>query len=390
MAYLTGLIIKVAERCNLNCSYCYMYNHVDQSFRSRPKFMTTCTFERLVGRIREHQAQSQCASVLKLVFHGGEPMLIDVSDFAAMLECARSQLGESVALAMQTNGTLVTDRWLDVLRAYQVHVGISIDGRASDHDRFRVFHDGRGSHHAVISGVKRITAAGLRPSALCVINPECCGVDVYRYIRSLGFATLDLLLPDRSHDEPRWFHCRSTTPVADFLIPVFDEWYTTDDERIRIRLFEALLRSIRGGQAGMEGFGRRGTQYLVIDTDGSMHGNDALKVCAPELSNSRLNIHDHSFEELRTGAPLIYMLTAEGLPTASQCKSCPEVSVCGGGPPPGRYSAHKGFNNPSVWCADLRRLIAHIRATVPRDWASVASGPPAGLPEPIPELIPWQ
>src|SRR5262245_10284012 len=50
-----------------------------------------------------------------------------------------------------------------------------------------------------------------------------------------------------------------------------------------------------------------------------------------------------------------------GLPTPDNCRSCPEETTCGGGYLPHRYSNARGFNNPSVWCADLLKLFQHIR-----------------------------
>ena len=32
----TSFLVKVASRCNLNCSYCYMYQHADQSWKKKP------------------------------------------------------------------------------------------------------------------------------------------------------------------------------------------------------------------------------------------------------------------------------------------------------------------------------------------------------------------
>jgi uncharacterized protein len=43
------------------------------------------------------------------------------------------------------------------------------------------------------------------------------------------------------------------------------------------------------------------------------------------------------------------------------------LSVCGGGLYPHRYRAGAGFRHPSVYCADLTKLIAHVRGRVLND-----------------------
>jgi uncharacterized protein len=47
-----------------------------------------------------------------------------------------------------------------------------------------------------------------------------------------------------------------------------------------------------------------------------------------------------------------------------QCSHCPVRHVCGGGFLPDRYSKATGFNNPSVYCADLMKVITHIQNRV--------------------------
>ena len=36
--------------------------------------------------------------------------------------------------------------------------------------------------------------------------------------------------------------------------------------------------------------------------------------------------------------------------------------VCGGGYLPHRYGAGNGYRNPTIYCADYRKLIPHIRS----------------------------
>jgi uncharacterized protein len=45
------------------------------------------------------------------------------------------------------------------------------------------------------------------------------------------------------------------------------------------------------------------------------------------------------------------------------------VKICGGGYFPHRYSAKNGFANPSVYCADLKKMISAVMTTVNADLA---------------------
>src|SRR4051794_2027293 len=66
-APFTEFVVKVASRCNLACDYCYVYESVDQTWRSQPRLMTESTFTSLCHHISEHIGNI----VPSLVFHGG-------------------------------------------------------------------------------------------------------------------------------------------------------------------------------------------------------------------------------------------------------------------------------------------------------------------------------
>ena len=90
---VVSLVVKVAERCNLNCSYCYMYNHADQSYLRRPAFMSEEVFQQLLTRVYEYCERRQ-KHRMSLVFHGGEPMLMGTARFRKFTNLARERLGE--------------------------------------------------------------------------------------------------------------------------------------------------------------------------------------------------------------------------------------------------------------------------------------------------------
>ena len=57
-------------------------------------------------------------------------------------------------------------------------------------------------------------------------------------------------------------------------------------------------------------------------------------------------------------------LSAFPLLSATTCRACPIVDVCGGGLLAHRFSVDGDFTMPSVYCADLYRLVSHVRARV--------------------------
>ena len=98
---------------------------------------------------------------------------------------------------------------------------------------------------------------------------------------------------------------------------------------------------------------------MVIETDGGYQQVDSLKVAYDGAPETGMNVFYHSLDLV---AQHPAMLAREhGLAGLCRtCQECPVVSSCGGGLYTHRYRAGSGFANPSVYCADLFRLIWHI------------------------------
>jgi uncharacterized protein len=361
---INSLVVKIAERCNLNCSYCYMYNHEDKSYLSRPRFMGEEVFSQLLLRIREYCDHH--SSKMSIVFHGGEPTLIGAKKMGEMANNARQVLGERLAdIGMQTNAILIDEDWIDVVRQQDIRVGVSLDGPAEVHDAVRVDHGGRGSHAATVNGLKLLQQAGLLEGVLCVVNPQHSGPNIYRYFRSIGLQRVNFLLPDVTHEsKKRLYGQYSGTPVADYLIPIFDEWFNENNPDVKVGLFWGLISSMMGGGGDTDAFGNPLMSYLIIETDGTIHALDTLRVCEEDIAKSGLNLFEHGFDDLNRGLPLVYHLVNEGIALSKKCQACVEKDVCGGGYLPHRYARANGFDNPSAWCEDILKLLTHIRARI--------------------------
>src|SRR5579871_5479542 len=99
------VVVKVAERCNLNCSYCYMFNGGDVSYRRRPALMSVATADSLVTRVAAH-CRRHDLSRFAFVLHGGEPLLARPPFYRHLVDAARRTLpaGVAITFALQTNG----------------------------------------------------------------------------------------------------------------------------------------------------------------------------------------------------------------------------------------------------------------------------------------------
>ena len=362
------LIVKVASRCNLNCSYCYVYNKGDDTWRRQPRVMSSETVEALMHTVRRH-CERHGLEWFVFHFHGGEPMLCGPAFFVDFVAAARRVLEPAVRprFMMQTNGTLLDDEWCRLLNELEIGYGISIDGPEAIHDRNRVDHAGRGSYRQVRAGIEAMmrAAAGTnnRHGVLTVIDLAADPIASYEHLKELGVHSADFLLPDSTIDQPPPGFAPGETPYADWLIPIFDRWFAERPMPIRLRLFELIVAQILGSSRKVDYLGAGANEMLFIETDGGIAPSVILNICSPGITDVGANVFTHELDDVLQ-AELVQQYHLSGQRLCGTCRACPVSEICGGGYLPHRYSAHNGFDNPSVYCADLMKLITHVRCAV--------------------------
>jgi uncharacterized protein len=358
-----NFVLKVASRCNLNCSYCYVYNRGDSSWRKRPKLMPDEVYLATLERIRRHCEQSG-QQTAQIAFHGGEPCLAGPDRLDWWCTTAEDVLSSTVDLrfAIQTNGTLLDERWTRVFRTHRFEVGVSMDGPREIHDRERVTHAGRGSYDAVARGLGLLRDGGVPFGVLAVVPLGADGIEVHRHFLGLGVEWIDYLLPQLTYETVGPVRAEyGPTPGADFLLPILEHWWADESVRVRIRLMWTMARLILGGESRLDMLGNPPLRYLFVEGDGSIEGLDVLRVCEHGLADTGLNVRSHNFADVASLDELHSQAIFTGVPLPSGCRACPEAATCGGGYLSHRYSRARGFDNPSVWCADLLLLFGRLR-----------------------------
>lgn len=149
----SGVYLNPTERCNLDCTYCYLPSQQ----RSRGSHMPTEKLITALGTLRDYFRSVMPEGRLpRAIFHGAEPLMNRDAVFAAI-----EHFGDDFAFGIQTNGTLLDDRALDFLTARNISIGLSLDGPlAAITDATRQTWGGKSVHDKVLTAMEKLRGYG--------------------------------------------------------------------------------------------------------------------------------------------------------------------------------------------------------------------------------------
>ncbi|MGO9372534.1 MAG: radical SAM protein [Syntrophobacteraceae bacterium] len=372
--HLNSFLLKITNRCNFKCSRCYFRHQADQSYKSRPKDMGLDLVALFAERLGEY-AHTRKLAAINIIFHGGEPLLLGPQylDEATQIISRRLPPDCKPIFSLQSNGSLLNQEIIDTLRRSKISVSISLDGNRSAQDRHRVFADGSSSFDVVVRNIKTLLhdsiAEDLFSGILAVVDLRDDPLQTFDFLASMTTSGVDFLFPDGTHENPppgiTTHNFKVNSDYAKWLIPIFDKWFARGVRKPSIRLFENILTLILGGRSNVEGLGEQCLSLLTIETDGEIRDSDILSVAYEHAarfgrgayleSDSLVNLIDSAaFRAQQT----LYLPTSLSV----DCQACCWCTICGGGLLPHRFSGQKQFNNPSIYCGNLKSIFAHVRA----------------------------
>lgn len=127
--------LEVTNSCNLGCKYCYVSTKHKQKIDDSDHMNI-----QIVKDIVERMAKNTIAANIKVVFHGGEPLLLNSQWYEKVLpkiEDICSLFNKNVTLSMQTNLTLLNNTMLNLIKKHKIIISTSIDGPQEVHDAYK-------------------------------------------------------------------------------------------------------------------------------------------------------------------------------------------------------------------------------------------------------------
>lgn len=233
----------ITQQCNLACEYCYI--------GKRKARMSLAVAKQIVDFMYRHTPPKEKIDV---GFFGGEPLLEfeRIKAITQLIEAHPAFAPDRVELTIVTNGTIFSDAIAEFIKAHNVTFGISCDGPASVHDRFRRFLNGSGSSALVERHIKQALAVFPNLMVNAVYHPQTLQFlpQVVDYFAALGLRQI-YLNPD--------FSAAWTQTEADLLPEIYDQIGKkyVDYYRRRDPLFISMIDSkiiviLRGGYRPLE------------------------------------------------------------------------------------------------------------------------------------------
>jgi radical SAM additional 4Fe4S-binding domain len=182
------MVLLVSQQCNLNCKYCFA-GKGEYGQRSMMKVETAI---RAVDYLLERSEEMKKRMLIN--FFGGEPFLnfSVVQKTAEYISEINRKKGTRIHMGITTNGTILNNEILDCLKKHNITVVVSIDGPREIHDKWRKFHNGKGTYDTVVKNVRRmneyIPKGVVARATISKASPPL--TEISKHIKDLGFVDL--------------------------------------------------------------------------------------------------------------------------------------------------------------------------------------------------------
>jgi len=364
------VILKIVERCNINCSYCYVFNLGNNAWMQHPKYIKPNTIEQLCDFLKRGCIDIKPDEV-GIEYHGGEPLMYNKTKFVELCEAIKLALSPytKVSFAMQTNAMLLSKEWVDIICRYRIGIGVSIDGPEVYHDKYRLDHRGKGTYQRVIQGLRLLQSAETyhKFSAigiLCVINPDHDASVIFRhFVEDLKVTNIDFILPDYNHSSIPPF---TNEQLSQFLQDLLEVWLEYDDPRINVRFLSTYL-NLFTNQLTLSFSPSDNTSAIpavTISSAGTLGPADQIHITLTEEELRQYDIYNTSLESYLFGDTYMKNI-AFACKLPKDCQDCYWKTVCGGGKLQNRYNAEtRSYDQPTIYCSALKDFYAALAKSI--------------------------
>lgn len=352
--YFHTVIIKpVGNRCNLQCSYCF--NPADAGVGAEGSSALTAMDEEVL-RTAIARALNAGPEHIHFVWHGGEPLLAGIPFFESAV-CFQKEMngeGKTIRNSVQTNGTLIDDRWLSFFKRNDFSVSVSLDGPEAVHNRYRRYSPDEGSFERVQGTIQRLQDCEINFGVITVITAhmpithqelfhDFIGRGIYNFGISPCCRPGDLNISPKDY--------------AGFSMGLFDVWLSEGVPGVQINPFEDIVAGLFGYPPRLCWMTGTCPMFISIEPNG-----DVWPCCDRTLPSESYrwgNIMDMDLSTVLESRNAYDFLAAHDK-RKSLCLDCQWAFLCGGGCVYNRVIHSGAADGGDPLCPAYRELFSHI------------------------------
>ena len=358
--------------CNLACKYCYYLEKLQLYRHDARHVMSDEMLERFVKQYIESQTMQQ----VLFCWHGGETLMRPLSFYEKVVRLQRQYAqGRQIDNVIQTNGTMIDDRWAQFFHDQGWLVGVSIDGPEEFHDEYRRNKAGRPSWRQVMRGINCLNKHQVEWNAMAVVNDFNADfpLDFYQFFKDIGCHYLQFTpIVERISTHPDGRHLASMADDAQaeladfsvtpeqwghFLCTVFDQWVRNDVGSTFVQLFDTTLANWMGMEGSLCTMARECGHAGVMEYNGDVYSCDHFVFPEYKLGN----IRDNTLIELMYSEHQRAFGQNKYRSLPQQCKSCHYLFACHGECPKNRFSeTAQGEPGLNYLCQGYYRFFEHV------------------------------
>ena len=319
--------------------------------------------------------EAQSTPQVLFTWHGGETLMRPIAFYKRALELQRIYgRGRQIDNCIQTNGTLITDKWCEFFKENNFLVGVSIDGPQEFHDEYRRTSMGQPTFLKVMAGIKLLNKHKVEWNALAVVNDFNADypLDFYDFFRDIECRYIQFSpIVERIVNRPDGLTLApgmtpggtltdfSVTPEqwGNFLCTIFDEWVKTDVGTYFVQIFDSTLANWVGEQPGVCTLAKECGHAGVMEFNGDVYSCDHFVYPEYRLGNlATRTITEMMYSEQQNQfARLKHQLLPQ------QCRECQFEFACHGECPKNRF-VDDCYGNPGLnyLCQGYHQFFSHV------------------------------
>ena len=318
------LIKPVSFDCNLRCKYCFYLRVKNEYPEIKHPRMSDEILKNLIAQFVNYRFKESIFG-----WQGGEPTLAGLDFFKKVVKLQQyyGSPGQIIGNALQTNGTLLNEKWVKFLAKYKFLVGLSLDGPKDIHDHYRKTVGGKSVWQKVMDSSELLKRNGVEFNILCVISRANVNriKEVFEFFIQNEFHYLQFI-PALEIDQngKRASFSISNKQYGKFLCELFDLWKKNPNSA-SIRLFNGIIAFQQGSPKGYCTFEKDCADYLLIEWNGDVYPCDFFVQQKYKIGN----LLKESLRSLMKKRDISFKVFKRDL--SKDCVNCEWLELCFGG-----------------------------------------------------------